>query len=58
MMNIDSLYWMLFPLIVAVFLAVMMPNVKRSRKSTMIGLIVSAAIVGVYIVWRFTQGGF
>ena len=58
MMNIDSLFWMLFPLIAAVCLSVMMPKVKRSRKSTVTGLIVSAAIVGVYIVWKFTQGGF
>jgi hypothetical protein len=58
MMNIDSIFWMLFPLVVIVCLAIMMPNVKRSRNSTITGLIVSAAIVGVYIVWRFTQGSF
>ena len=49
MMKIDNLFWMFFPLVVAVCLTIMMPKVKRSRKSTIIGLIVSAVIVGVYI---------
>ena len=57
-MKIDSLFWMLFPLVGIVCIAIMMPNVKRSRKSTITGLIISAAIVGGYIVWKFTQGGF
>jgi hypothetical protein len=57
-MNIDSLFWMLFPLVGIVCLAIMMPKVKRSRKSTITGLIITAAIVGGYIVWKITQGGF
>lgn len=55
MMEFDSLFWMLFPL-VGIVLVVMMPKVKRDRKSTIIGLIISAVIVGGYIVWKFTQG--
>ncbi len=57
-MKIDSLFWMFFPLAAAVCLTIMMPKVKRSRKSTIIGLIVSAVIVVVYIAWKFTQSGF
>jgi len=57
-MNIDSLFWMLFPLVGIVCIAIMMPNAKRSRKSTITGLIITAAIVGGYIVWKITQGGF
>ena len=57
-MEIDSIFWMLFPLVGIVCIAIMMPNVKRSRKSTITGLIITAAIVGVYIVWKLSQGGF
>jgi hypothetical protein len=57
MMNIDGLLWMLLPL-VGIVLAAMMPKVKRSRNSTITGLIITAAIVGGYIVWKITQGGF
>jgi len=58
MMNIDSLVLMLFPLVGIICLVVMKPKVKQSRKSTIIGLIIGAVIVGGYIVWKFTQGGF
>jgi len=58
MMKIDSSLWMLLPLLGILCLAVMKPNVKSSRKSTIIGLIFGAVIVGGYIVWKFTQGGF
>ena len=58
MMKIDSSLWMLLPLLGIVFLSVMRPKVKQSRKSTIIGLIIGAIIVGGYIIWKFTQGGF
>jgi len=57
-MKIDSLLWMLFPLVGILCLSVMKPQVKQSRKGTIIGLIIGAVIVGGYIVWKFTQGGF
>ena len=49
---------MLFPLVGILCLSVMKPQVKQSRKGTIIGLIIGAVIVGGYIVWKFTQGGF
>jgi len=57
-MNIDSVLWMLFPLAGILCLVVMKPNVKQSRNGTIIGLIIGAVIIGGYIVWKFTQGGF
>ena len=57
MMKIDSALWMLLPLIGIICLA-LMPEVKQSRKSTITGLILGAVIVGGYIVWKYTQGGF
>jgi len=58
MMKIDSALWMLLPLIGIMCLVVMKPKVKQSRNGTIIGLILGAVIVGGYIVWKFTQGGF
>ena len=57
-MKIDSALWMLLPLIGILCLVVMKPQAKQSRNSTIIGLILGAVIVGGYIVWKFTQGGF
>ena len=57
-MKIDSSLWMLLALFGILCLVVMKPKVKQSRKSTIIGLIIGAVIVGGYIVWKFTQGGF
>ena len=57
-MKIDSSLWMLLPLVGILCLAVMKLKVKQSRKSAIIGLIIGAVIVGGYIVWKFTQGGF
>jgi len=58
MMNIDSSLWMLFPLAGILCLVAMKPKAKLSRNSTIIGLIIGAVIVGGYIVWKFSQGGF
>jgi len=57
-MKIDSVLWMLLPLAGVLCLAVMKPKAEQSRKSAIIGLIIGAVIVGGYIVWKFTQGGF
>ena len=58
MMKFDSSLWMLLPLVGIVCLVVLKPKGKQSRKSTITGLIIGAVIVGGYIVWKFTQGGF
>jgi len=58
MMKIDSALWMLLPLIGIICFVSMKPKVKQSRNSTIIGLILGAVIVGGYIIWKFSQGGF
>ena len=58
LMRIDSALWLLFPLIGIICIVAMKPKVKQSRNSTSIGLILGAVIVGAYIIWKFTQGGF
>lgn len=61
-MNIDTVLWMVLPLvamIVIVVIRVLLPKAYRSgRKGSIVGLIITAIIIIVYVAWRLTQGGF
>ena len=60
-MKIDTLVViavMMLPLIALVVIAVIRPKLKRSRKSTVLGIISGVVIVSFGIIWRLTHGGF
>ena len=57
-MKIDTLAWLVLPLIALVFIAVIRPKFKRSRKSNVLGVVLSVVIVSLGIIWRLTHGGF
>ena len=46
-------------MIVVVVIRVLLPKAYRSgRKGSIVGLIITAIIIIVYVAWRLTQGGF
>lgn len=57
-MKIDTLAWLVLPLIALVFIAVTRPKFKRSRKNNVLGVVLSVVIVSLGIIWRLTHGGF
>ncbi len=58
-MNLESIIWLVLPLLGIVILATVRPRKEQSRKGLLAGIIVSAAIVGGYIILRWLfLGGF
>ena len=60
-MTIDTLVViavMVLPLIALVVIAVIRPKVERSRKGSVLGIILGVVIVFLGIIWRLTHGGF
>ena len=57
-MKIEIIAVMVLPLIALVVIAVIRPKVKRSRKRSVLGIILSVVIVSLGIIWRLTHGGF
>ena len=57
-MRIDTLVWLVLPLIALAFIAAIRPKFKRSRKSYVLGVVLSVVIVSLGIIWRLTHGGF
>lgn len=58
-MKIDTLVWLIFPLLIIVLGVVLRPRLKISKKvSRIAGIIVAAIIISLGIIWRLLNGGF
>lgn len=61
-MNIDGILWMILPPLLIVLVLVLRLTVLKgelqSRKSLVVGIIVTAIIICFWIVLRLTHGGF
>jgi hypothetical protein len=56
-METAGLIWMLLPLLGIIAFAILRPLGSMNRKSAVKGLIIAAAVYGIYYIWRMTQGG-
>lgn len=61
-MNIDGILWMILPLLLIALVLILRLTVlkgeRQSRKSLVIGIIVTVIIICFWIVLRLTHGGF
>ena len=57
LMETAGLIWMLLPLIGIIAFTILRPLGSVNRKSAVKGLIIAAAVYGIYYIWRLTQGG-
>ena len=57
-MKIEIIAVMVLPLIALAVIAVVGPKVERSRKSSVLGIILAIVAVSLGIIWRLTHGGF
>ncbi len=56
-MDSAGLIWIFIPLLGIIALVVLRPLGNVNRRSAIKGLIIAAAIYGIYYLWRMTQGG-
>lgn len=58
----EGILWLLVPLLLMIVILVLrvtvLKGVKQSRRSSVIGIAVTAIIVILYVVWRLLHGGF
>ena len=62
-MEINSVVWMVLPLLVLVLVAALKATLRSrmeisEKTSKIVGLVVTATIICVYAAWRLLQGGF
>ncbi len=57
-MKVEIVVVMVLPLIALAVIAVIRPKVERSRKGSVLGIVLGVVIVSLGIIWRLTHGGF
>ena len=55
-MNLNSVIWLVLPLIALVIVAVIKSKIKDSKKATKIGIVLAVIIVSAYYGWRLLDG--